>query len=57
MEAWQWVDLLSPTFVTLLLINGSGIPQLEKKADQEQGGQSGFQAYKTRIPVLLPEVR
>lgn len=57
LEGWQWVALLSPVFVALLLIKGSGIPPLEKKADTKWGGQPDYEAYKRNTPVLVPKVR
>ncbi len=57
LQGWQWVALISPVFVTLLLTRVSGIPLLEKKADQKWGGQADYQAYKQRTPVLIPRLR
>jgi steroid 5-alpha reductase family enzyme len=54
LQGWQWVALVSPVFVTLLLTRVSGIPLLEKKADQKWGGQEDYEAYKERTPVLFP---
>jgi len=56
LQGWQWVTLISPVFVTLLLTRVSGIPLLEKKADQKWGGQEDFEAYKKRTPVLIPRL-
>lgn len=39
LQGWQWVALISPVFVTLLLTRVSGVPMLEKKADTKWGGQ------------------
>lgn len=55
-EGWQWVALLSPVFVAFLLIKGSGIPLLEKKADSKWGGQADYEAYKSSTPVLIPKL-
>ncbi|PTT61112.1 DUF1295 domain-containing protein [Arthrobacter sp. HMWF013] len=55
-EGWQWVALLSPVFVAFLLIKGSGIPLLEKKADSKWGGQADYEAYKKNTPVLIPKL-
>ena len=55
LQGWQWVALISPVFVTLLLTRVSGIPLLEKKADQKWGGQADYEAYKKRTPVLIPQ--
>ncbi|WP_421792731.1 DUF1295 domain-containing protein [Hyphobacterium sp.] len=49
----QWVVLISPVFVILLLTRVSGIPLLEKAADVRWGDNAAYQAYKARTPVLL----
>lgn len=51
---WQWVALISPLFITLLLTKISGIPMLEKKADKRWGGQPDYEEYKKNTPVLVP---
>jgi steroid 5-alpha reductase family enzyme len=56
LQGWQWVALISPVFVTLLLTRVSGIPLLEKKADQKWGGQADYEAYKKRTPVLISRI-
>ena len=56
LQGWQWVALISPVFVTLLLTRVSGIPLLEKKADKKWGGQADYEAYKKRTPVLIPKL-
>ena len=56
LQGWQWVALISPIFVTLLLTKVSGVPLLEKKADEKWGGQPEYEAYKKRTPVLIPRL-
>lgn len=56
LQGWQWVALISPVFVTLLLTRVSGVPLLEKKADQKWGGQADYEAYKKTTPVLIPRL-
>jgi len=56
LRGWQWVALISPIFVTLLLTRVSGIPLLEKKADQKWGGQEDYEEYKKNTPVLIPKL-
>ncbi len=56
LQGWQWVALISPVFVTLLLTRVSGIPLLEAKADKKWGGQPDYEEYKKRTPVLIPRI-
>lgn len=56
LQGWQWVALISPIFVTLLITRVSGVPLLEKKADEKWGGQEDYEAYKKRTPVLIPRL-
>jgi steroid 5-alpha reductase family enzyme len=56
LQGWQWVTLISPVFVTLLLTRVSGIPMLEKKADAKWGGQTEYEEYKKNTPALIPRV-
>jgi steroid 5-alpha reductase family enzyme len=57
LQGWQWVALISPIFVTLLITRVSGVPLLEKKADQKWGGQAEYEAYKKQTPVLIPRLK
>jgi steroid 5-alpha reductase family enzyme len=50
----QYVTLISPLFVYLLLTRVSGIPMLESRADERWGDDPAYQAYKARTPVLFP---
>ncbi|MEM6768033.1 MAG: DUF1295 domain-containing protein [Bacteroidota bacterium] len=56
-SGWQWVSLLSPVFVWLLLTRVSGIPMLERKADKKWGGKPDYERYKLHTPVLLPWIQ
>jgi len=51
---WQWVTIISPVFVVLLLTRVSGIPLLEKRADERWGDEPAYREYKKRTPVLVP---
>lgn len=57
LQGWQYATLLSPVFVAILLCRVSGIPLLEKRADDKWGGQEAYEAYKRETPVLLPRLR
>ncbi len=54
LQGWQWVAMISPLFVTLLLTRVSGVPLLEQKADKKWGGQQEYESYKKKTPVLIP---
>jgi steroid 5-alpha reductase family enzyme len=54
LRGWQWLTLISPVFVTVLLTRISGVPLLEARADERWGGQKDYEAYKKRTPVLIP---
>ena len=55
LSGWQYVTLISPLFVYLLLTRASGIPILESRADERWGSDPAYQAYKARTPVLFPQ--
>ncbi len=54
LSGWRWVVLISPVFVTLLLMRISGVPMLEKRADEKWGDEPAYQRYKDETPVLVP---
>lgn len=55
-QGWQWIGILSPIFVTLLLTRVSGIPLLENRADKKWGGQADYEKYKKETPILIPKL-
>lgn len=55
-SGWRWVGVVSPVFVAFLLLRVSGIPMLERRADKRWGGDPDYEAYKERMPVLVPGV-
>ena len=59
LSGWQWLTLISPIFVVILLTRVSGLPMLEKQADDKWGGQPEYEAYKsnTSILILRPPLR
>eukprot|EP01035_Chromulina_nebulosa_P021511 gene21511-27855_t len=50
----QWLSIISPIFVSFLLINISGIPLLEKSANKHWGNDEAYKKYKRDVPVLIP---
>lgn len=53
LQGWTYATLVSPLFVYLLLTRLSGVPMLEKKADEKWGDDPEYQAYKRNTPVLF----
>ncbi|MEM9171065.1 MAG: DUF1295 domain-containing protein [Pseudomonadota bacterium] len=56
LKGWQFVTLISPVFVTLLLTRVSGVPLLERRSDERWGGQADYEDYKRTTPVLIPKL-
>jgi len=55
LSGWQWLTLISPIFVAILLTRVSGIPILESLADEKWGGQAEYENYKGKTSVLIPK--
>ncbi|MFL7891930.1 MAG: DUF1295 domain-containing protein [Anaerolineales bacterium] len=53
LSGWQWLTMISPIFVFILLTRVSGLPMLEKRADEKWGGQPEYEDYKTRTSILI----
>lgn len=53
---WQWVALLSPVFVILLLTRVSGIPLLEARAETKWGDRADYVTYRESTPTLIPKL-
>ncbi|MBQ3359850.1 MAG: DUF1295 domain-containing protein [Microbacterium sp.] len=56
LAGWQWVAVLSPLFVILLLTRVSGIPLLEARAEKKWGDHADYIAYRDSTPVLVPRL-
>lgn len=56
LAGWQWVAILSPLFVFLLLTRVSGIPLLEARAEKKWGDRADYIAYRENTPSLIPRL-
>ncbi len=54
LDGWQYVTLVSPVFVTVLLTRVSGIPLLERRSAKRWGDDPEYRRYVERTPVLVP---
>jgi steroid 5-alpha reductase family enzyme len=46
--------VIGPVFITLLLLFVSGIPPLERSADEKYGSDPAYRDYKRRTSILVP---
>jgi steroid 5-alpha reductase family enzyme len=46
--------VIGPVFITLLLLFVSGIPLLERSADEKYGDDPAYREYKRRTSILVP---
>lgn len=51
---WQFVTLISPIFVTLLLIKVSGVNLLEASGEEKWGNDEAYRKYIASTSVLIP---
>lgn len=56
LKGWGLLTLISPVFVAVLLTRISGVPLLERSADEKWGGRDDYEAYKRSTPVLIPKL-
>ncbi len=56
LSGWQWIGLVSPVFVTVLLTRISGVPLQEKQAQERWGDRTDYRAYRERTPVFIPRL-
>jgi len=54
LEGAEWLVILGPIFLTLLLLFISGIPLLEESADKKFGNVTGYGLYKRKTSPLIP---
>ena len=50
---WDYLALISPIFIYYLLVNVSGIPMLERAADQKWGNNEDYISYKNKTNILF----
>ncbi len=50
----EWLAVLGPVFLTLLLLFGSGIPTVEKRHNAKYGNDPDYKEYKLRTSIFFP---
>ncbi len=53
---WEWATIISPIWITSLLLGLSGIPMLEKSNEKKYGHLPSFQQYRASTSKLIPGI-
>ncbi len=56
LQGWGWISILSPLWISFMLIKVSGIPFLIKSSEKKYGHLTAYQVYKKTTPRLFPGV-
>jgi steroid 5-alpha reductase family enzyme len=56
LQSWEWLSIVSPLWITALLLWISGIPLLEKQYDSKYGHSKEYQEYQKRVYKLIPGI-
>lgn len=54
LSGWEYVTIISPIYVVIILVFVSGIPPLQKRYDQKYGHNPKYQQYKEQTFLLVP---
>lgn len=54
LQGWSWLTVLSPAFLTAMLLFVSGVPTVEKRADEKYGDNEEYREYKRVTSTLIP---
>ncbi len=54
LHGWAFAVVIGPVFITLLLLFVSGIPMLERSAEEKYGSDPAYREYKRRTSILVP---
>ena len=57
LNGWQLITMVSPFFVTFLLVKVSGVRLLEENAQERWGADPKYNAYVASTPVLVPKLK
>ena len=57
LQGWQYLSMISPIFIYLLLTRISGVNLLDQYAEKKWGGTEDYEEYKRKTPVLFPFIK
>jgi steroid 5-alpha reductase family enzyme len=56
LEGWEWLSVISPLWISLLLIKISGIPLLQISGQKKYGEVRGYSEYRKKTALLIPYI-
>jgi len=56
LSGWLWISIISPLWITLLLVKISGIPLLEEKGERKYGSDPNYRSYMDSSHKLIPGI-
>ncbi len=56
LQGWEWLSIISPLWIILLLLKISGIPLLQKSGKQKYGKVEGYVEYRRKTSLLIPYI-
>jgi steroid 5-alpha reductase family enzyme len=54
LSSWSWATIISPLYITILLLFVTGIPPLEKRYSQKYKHNKHYQQYRSSTSLLIP---
>ena len=57
LQGWQYLTLISPIFIFVLITRMSGVNLLEEYAQNKWGGNEDYESYKSKTPILIPFIK
>jgi len=54
LKTWDWLVIVSPILMTVVLLFGSGVPTTERASDSRFLSNPDYILYKARTPILVP---
>jgi len=54
LSGWNWLTIISPIYITSLLLFVTGVPLLEKKSAEKFAANPDYAAYKSSTHLLIP---
>jgi steroid 5-alpha reductase family enzyme len=57
LSGWEYITIVSPLFISFMLLFFSGIPPLEKRYNERYKDNKEYQKYKNDTPLIIPFIK